>query len=174
MLTNQFKVRPDPHGDITQRYAAEIYAIDQRAVCPNNPKEARAFLAELQRKQIAPRESGGSLRLTQLHESYNALLPQLAKAKKLGVRSHDAKAPAIPADGVVSPAALQEMIEYAAQLDVDIAEFEAQTPDQRRIAKLEMHISEIVKANNILVRACKEYEARIAALEAIISRPVAA
>jgi hypothetical protein len=167
MLNNQFKVRPDLNGDPLQRYAAHIAAIDPNAVCPSDPKDARALLDELQRKQRQPRPSGEELRLTQIHEVYNGLLPQLSKARRLGVRSRDAKPPAIPADGVVTPDDLQAMIEFSAQLDIDIEDFEAQTPDQRRIAKLE---ADLAIAYGKLARAHNEHEDRIAALEAVVLR----
>jgi hypothetical protein len=172
MLTNQFKVRPDPEGDQVQRYAAAILAIDPQAVCPHDPKEARALLDELQGKQRQPRPSGEDLRFSQIHEVWNALLPQLAKARKLGIRARDnANVPKIPENGIVTPDDLQVMTEFSHQLDEDIAAFEAQTPDQRRIAKLE---ADLAMAWGKLVRAHNEHEARIAALEAIIGGQAAA
>jgi hypothetical protein len=165
MLTNNLKIRPDPQGDIVQQIAVKIYALDPHADCPHNPKEARALLDELQRKQRQPRPSGEELRVSQIYEVYNGLLPQLAKAKRLGIRSRDAKPPQLPANGDVSPDDLQVMTEFSMQLDIDIDAFEAQTPDQRRIAKLE---ADLAMAWGKLVRASNEHEARIAALEAIV------
>src|SRR5664280_2585529 len=117
MLTNNLKIRPDLNGDPLQRYAAYIIAIDPNAVCPTNPRDARALLDELQRKQRQPRLDGNELRLTQIHEVYNGLLPQLNKAKRLGIRSRDAKPPAPPANGIATPDDLQVMTEFSVQLD---------------------------------------------------------
>jgi hypothetical protein len=165
MLTNNFKIRPDLQGDILQRYAAHISAIDPNAICPHNPREARALLDDLQRKQRQPRSDGNELRLTQIHEVWNALLPQLNKAKRLGILARDAKVPKIPEGSIVSPDDLQTMIQFSGQLDEDIAAFEAQTPDQRRIARLE---ADLATAYGKLARAHNEHETRLAALEIII------
>lgn len=174
MLTNNLKVRPDPKGDPRQRCAAEIFAIDPNVDCPFDMREARALLDALQRKQRQPRSEGSELRLTQIHEVWNALLPHLAKAKRLGILARDAKVPKIPEAGIVTPDDLQTMIQFSGKLDEDIADFEAQTPDQRRIAKLEAHVVAIANAHNILVRECNAHESRIAELEATISGRVAA
>jgi hypothetical protein len=171
MLTNNLKIRPDLQGDTLQQYAAKILAIDPNAICPHNPREARALLDELQRKQRQPRSEGNELRLTQIHEIWNALLPQLNKAKRLGILARDAKVPKIPESGVASPDDLQVMTEFSHQLDEDIAAFEVQTPDQRRIAKLE---ADLAIAYGKLARAHNEHETRIAALEVIISGQAAA
>jgi hypothetical protein len=63
------------------------------------------------------------------------------------------------------------MTEFSHQLDEDIEHFESQTPDQRRIARLEADLKE---AYGKLARAHNEHERRIAALEAAISGPVVA
>lgn len=166
MLTNNFKVRPDLQGDLLQQIAARIFAIDPGLDCPHDPREARAMLDELQRRKQGP-QRGNELRLTQIHEVWNALLPQLAKARKLGIRSRDnANVPKIPQDAIITPDHLQVMIRFSGQLDEDIADFEAQTPDQRRIAKLE---ADLATAYAKLARAHNEHEGRIAALEATIS-----
>jgi hypothetical protein len=168
MLTNSLKIRPDRQGDLLQQYAARIADIDPNVDCPHDPKEARALLAELEQKQIKPRDTAQDLRLIQLHEVWNALLPQLAKAKRLGVRSRDAISPALPAGGVATPDDLHAMREFAQQLDIDIETFEAKTVEQRAIDKLDARCAEIAKAHNILVRECNKRDDRIAALEAII------
>lgn len=165
MLTNNFKVRPDLNGDPLQRYAAHIFAIDPNAVCPSDTRAARALLDELQRKQGPQRSSGNELRLSQIHEIWNALLPQLAKAKRLGILARDANVPKLPENGDVTPDDLQVMTEFSHQLDDDIAAFEAKTPDQHRIAKLE---ADLAMAYGKLAGAHNEHEARIAALEAIV------
>jgi hypothetical protein len=159
---------------VLQKYAAEIYAIDAHAVCPHDPREARVLLDKLQKERGAPRESGQDRRLAQLHECYNAMLPVLAKAKRVGVRPADAKPPAFRQGCEVSPDALKEMQEFSQQLDIDIAEWEAHTPDQRRIARLEARLAMMVVHSNGLVDACKDYEQRIARLEAVIVGPRAA
>lgn len=169
MLTNQFAVRPDNDGDLLQRTAAQILAIDSHAVVPHDVREARALLDKLQRDRGAPRESASNLRLTQIHDVYNALLRPLAYAKRIGVRSADTKMPPIPLGGEVSPDQLQLMQEFAQQLDIDIAEWESHTPDQRRIARLESRLALVIEHSNRLVTAILEYERRIARLEAIIT-----
>lgn len=170
MLTNNLKTRPDLNGDPLQRYAAHIAAIDPNAICPSDPREARALLDDLQRKQRHPRSEGNELRMTQIHEVWNALLPQLAKAKRLGILARDARVPKIPEGSVVTPDDLQTMILFSGQLDEDIADFEAQTPDQRRIAKLE---TDLATAYAKLARAHNDHETRIAALEAGAGRVAA-
>ena len=96
MLTNNFSVRPDPQGDLLQKYAAEIYAIDQHAIIPHDVKAARVLLAGLQQKQGRPRDSAADRRVAQFHEAYNAMLPVLARAKRIGVRPVDTKLPLVP------------------------------------------------------------------------------
>jgi hypothetical protein len=168
VLTNQFPVRPDNDGDLLQRTAAQILAIDSHAIIPHDMREARTLLAKLQDRG-APRESGANLRLTQIHDVYNALLRPLAHAKRIGVRSVDTKPPALPQGGDVSPDALRLMQEFSAALDIDVSEWERHTPDQRRIARLESRLALVIEHSNRLVTAILEYERRIARLEAIIT-----
>lgn len=174
MLTNNFKVLPDLHGNPLQRYAAAILEIDPHADCPTDLRSARALLDTLQRKQLTKREPPNELRLSQIHQVWNALLPQLNKARKLGIRGRGAETPKIPEGGIVTPDDLQRMTEFSAQLDEDIAEFESKTLDQRRIDNLEAGNAAFVKAYNLLARECNEQATRIAALEAIIRGRAAA
>ena len=180
MLTNQFPVRPDNDGDLLQRTAAQILALDAHVQVPNDMREARTLLAKLQDRG-APCESASNLRLNQYHELHNAALRPLAYAKRIGVRSADTKMPALPQGGDVSPDALQQMQEFAQQLDIDIAEWESHTPDQRRIARLEARdarrealLARVIAHNNELVTSHNAHEARIARLEGVITGPRAA
>jgi hypothetical protein len=167
MLTNDLPVRPDIHGDLVQHIGAKIVSIDAHAIVPNNVREARRMLERLERERI-PRESPADLRLSQLRETYNAALPVMARAKRLGLRPRDAKFPALPEGGKVSPDALHQMREFVAQLDIDVAEFEALTPEQRRIAALERRLAAVMDHNNKLVTALNEHAERLAQLEAQI------
>ena len=67
------------------------------------------------------------------------------------------------------------MIEFSAQLDIDIDEWEKHTPDQRRIMRLEERLELAVDHANKLVDSHRGLEQRLARLEAIITagpRPV--
>ena len=99
------------------------------------------------------------------------MLPQLKRAKRLGLRPADTKPPPISQDGDVSPDALKEMQEFAAQLDIDIDEHESLTPEQRRINRLEANLAKVVAHSNGLVAALNEHQERITRLEAVITGP---
>lgn len=173
MLANNFPVRPDRDGDLLQKIAHEIIQLDAHAAVPHDVKEARVLLDKLSRRGD-PRQSSNDLRANQWHECYNAMLPNLAKARRIGVRPAGTKPPAVPDGGEVSPDQLREIQDFSQQLDIDIADWEAHTPDQRRIARLEARLDMTIKHSNLLVDACKDHEARISRLEAIISGPRAA
>ena len=167
MLSNDFPVQPDLHGDLTQHYAAKIVAVDPHAIVPNDVREARRLLAELEARNDRPM-AAPNLRLAQFHECWNRTLPVLAKAKRCGVRSRDTTLPAFPQGGDVSPDALRELQEFSTQLDIDLDEWERHTPDQRRIAKLEAKLALIVEHSNKLVTANLDHERRIKQLESMI------
>ncbi len=165
-VTNNFPVRPDHNGDLMQQYAAKILALDQHAVVPRDMRACRALIAELEARCNGHRASAATLRNAEYHRLYNEALPRMSKARRLGVRPRAEKLPPPPSDGNIGPDDLQAFIDLVNQLDADIETFEAQTPEQRRIASLERRIAKIVDHSNTLVRCLNELEDRVAKLEA--------
>jgi hypothetical protein len=173
MLSNDFKPVPDSRGNPIEQCAAEILRLNPHAVVPNDMPSARRMLGELQKTvgETGTFSSPHDRRLSQFHECYNAMLPRLALAKRLGARPSNTKPPSIPNGGGVTADELRVMQEYASQLDIDIEEFQKTTAEQRRIMQLEARVHAIVEHSNSLVTAMLDYEQRIQRLEAVIQGP---
>lgn len=167
MLSNDFPVQPDLHGDPVQQYAAKILAIDPHVTVPHDVREARRLLAKLEAHNDRPM-AAPVLRLAQFHQLWNAMLPQLAKAKRCGVRSRDTKLPEFPQGGDVSPDALRELQDFAQEIDIDLEEWGRHTEDQRRIKRLEAKLALIVEHSNKLVTANLDHARRIKQLKSMI------
>jgi hypothetical protein len=163
MLTNQFKVEPDEHGGLVEKIAHQIRMIEPHAVIPNDIREARRMLANLEQRGGGTMESPQSRRASEASALYNDSLLLMQRARRLGVRPPDAKL--VPPAWNITADELQVMRETIAELHADVDAFEQLNPDQRAAKQLaastEARFAKVIEYVNKLAKRVEELEAEV-------------